>query len=43
MSWRLNYLTGLGSTDLLHPMQMLGYLALWLVPPVLLSGLVKLY
>ena len=37
------YLTGLGSTDLLHPMQMLGYLALWLVPPVLLSGLVKLY
>lgn len=37
------YLTGLGSTDLLHPMQMLGYLGLWLVPPVLLSGLVKLY
>ena len=37
------YLTGQGSTDLLHPMQMLGYLGLWLVPTALLSGLVKLY
>ena len=37
------YLTSVGSYGTLSPLYMLGFLALWLLPTLLLSGLVKHY
>ena len=37
------YLTSVGSYGMLSPLYMQGFLALWLLPTLLLSGLVKHY
>ena len=37
------YFTGVGAVELLDPLRMLIFQALWLLPTLLLSGLVKHY